>query len=59
MPCLRPSLENAVCRFDLAVHVGPVDYQPTLPLYRAIDFGFVNPFVCLWIQTDRTGRVCD
>ncbi len=58
MLCLRPSLENAVfAEFDPAVHVGPVDYQPTLPLYRAIDFGFVNPFVCLWIQTDQTGRV--
>jgi len=58
MLCLRPSIENAVfAEFDPAVHVAPVEYQPTLPLFRAIDFGFVNPFVCLWIQTDGDGRV--
>ena len=58
MLCLRPSLENAVfAEFDPAVHVSPIAYQPMLPLYRAIDFGFVNPFVCLWIQTDDAGRV--
>ena len=58
MLCLRPSLENAVfAEFDPAVHVGPVGYNPVLPLYRAIDFGFVNPFVCLWIQVDGDGVV--
>ena len=58
MLCLRPSLENAVfAEFDPNVHVARVDYQSTRPLYRAIDFGFVNPFVCLWIQTDEDGRV--
>jgi hypothetical protein len=39
------------------VHVKPVDYDPNLPLYRALDFGFVNPFVCLWIQVDVAGVV--
>jgi phage terminase large subunit len=43
--------------FDPAVHVGPVRYDPALPLYRAIDFGFTNPFVCLWIQAEPGGRV--
>lgn len=58
MLCLRPSLENAVfADFDPAVHVGQVAYRPDLPLYRAMDFGFVNPFVCLWLQTDDDGRV--
>jgi phage terminase large subunit len=58
MLCLRPSLENAVfAEFDPAVHVGQVAYRPDLPLYRAMDFGFVNPFVCLWLQTDDAGRV--
>ncbi len=53
MLCLRPNLENAVfAEFDPDVHVGPVVYDPTLPLYRAMDFGFTNPFVCLWIQVD-------
>ena len=25
-------------------------------LYLGIDFGFRNPFVCLWIRRDRYGR---
>ena len=58
MLCHRPSLDNVVFgEFDPAVHVQPVDYDPNLPLYRALDFGFVNPFVCLWIQVDRAGVV--
>jgi hypothetical protein len=58
MLCIRPSLENVVFgEFDPATHVGPVDYDPNLPLYRALDFGFVNPFVCLWIQVDHHGVV--
>ncbi|MEN6424335.1 MAG: hypothetical protein ABFE13_03160, partial [Phycisphaerales bacterium] len=43
--------------FDPAVHVRPVDYDPNLPLYRTLDFGFVNPFVCLWVQVDQAGVV--
>ena len=56
MLCIRPSLENIVFgEFDPAIHVRPVDYDPNLPLYRTLDFGFVNPFVCLWVQVDREG----
>ncbi|MBN2137896.1 MAG: hypothetical protein JW720_08815 [Sedimentisphaerales bacterium] len=58
MLCVRPSRENVVfADFDPAVHVTPIDYNPSLPLYRSLDFGFVNPFVCLWIQLDADGRV--
>jgi len=58
MLCIRPSLENVVFgEFDPDIHVRPVDYDPNLPLYRALDFGFVNPFVCLWIQVDHEGTV--
>ncbi len=58
MLCLRPSLENVVfAEFEPDVHIGQVEYNPSLPLYRAIDFGFVNPFVCLWIQVDEKGAV--
>jgi hypothetical protein len=58
MLCKRPSLENIVfAEFDPAVHVQPVDYHTDLPLYRSLDFGFVNPFVCLWIQVDNDGVV--
>jgi hypothetical protein len=58
MLCLRPSLENIVfAEFNPDTHIAPADYNPSLPLYRAIDFGFVNPFVCLWIQVDGNGIV--
>lgn len=56
MLCLRPSLEHAVFpEFKPEVHVAAVPYDPTLPVYRAMDFGYRNPFVCLWIQVDRLG----
>jgi hypothetical protein len=58
MLCKRPSLENVVfADFDPVVHVRSLDYDSNLPLYRAIDFGFVNPFVCLWLQVDSDGCV--
>jgi len=58
MLCKRPSRENVVFdQFDPAIHVRQIDYDANLPLYRSLDFGFVNPFVCLWIQTDADGNV--
>ncbi|NQT03976.1 MAG: hypothetical protein HQ580_18265 [Planctomycetes bacterium] len=58
MLCKRPSRENVVfAQFDPDIHVRPIDYDSNLPLYRALDFGFVNPFVCLWIQVDGDGFV--
>jgi len=58
MLCKKPSLDNIVFdEFDPALHVRPIDYDPNLPLYRALDFGFVNPFVCLWLQVDSAGVV--
>ena len=61
MLCKRPLLENVVFdEFDPAIHVsasGGLDHDPDLPLYRTLDFGFVNPFVCLWIQVDDAGVV--
>jgi hypothetical protein len=58
MLCKKPSLENVVFNeFDPAVYVRAIDYDPNLPLYRTLDFGFVNPFVCLWIQVDGGGVV--
>ncbi len=53
MLCKRPNRENTVFdEFKPAEHVRQVDYDPNLPLYRTLDFGFVNPFVCLWVQVD-------
>lgn len=58
MLCLKPSLENVVfSEFDPAVHVREVDFDPDLAVYRALDFGYVNPFVCLWIQVGADGVV--
>lgn len=58
MLCKRPSLDNVVFdEFDWKVHVKSAEYDSNLPLYRSLDFGFVNPFVCLWIQVDDAGVV--
>ncbi len=58
MLCKRPSLERVVFdEFEPAVNVKEVDFNPNWSLYRGIDFGFVNPFVCLWIQVDGDGVV--
>ncbi len=58
MLCLRPSLDDAVFpEFDVELHVGKLDYDPSLPLYRSIDFGYRGPFVCLWIQIDAAGVI--
>lgn len=38
--------------FDEEVHVKDLAYDPTRPLYLATDYGFTNPNVMLFIQTD-------
>lgn len=43
--------------FDDEIHVMDVPYDPELPLYGAVDYGFTNPFVWLWIQVDRHDNV--
>lgn len=58
MLCRRPNRENVVFdEFERAEHIRQTDYDPNLPLYRALDFGFVNPFVCLWVQVDENDVV--
>ena len=51
--------EGAVYAFDKALHL--IDAMPegwrNWKKYRAIDFGFNNPFTCLWGTTDRDGRL--
>jgi PBSX family phage terminase large subunit len=43
--------------WDDAVHlVDPFDIPATWPRYRAIDFGYTNPFVCQWWAADPDGR---
>ena len=43
--------------WDEAVHlVDPFAIPDSWPRYRAIDFGFTNPFVCQWWAVDPDGR---
>lgn len=49
MLCRRPSVQWAVFpMFDRAIHVAEGDPE-TGAISLAMDFGFANPFVCLWI----------
>ena len=51
MLCLRPRTENLVFpRFRRSTHVEQLRYDSAWPTYRSLDFGFANPFVCLWAQ---------
>lgn len=38
--------------FDEEVHVRDIKYDPRYPTYAAVDYGWTNPFVCLFIQVD-------
>ncbi|MHC4294709.1 MAG: hypothetical protein ACYSTL_03905, partial [Planctomycetota bacterium] len=58
MLCTGAHREFAVfAEFDLSRHVQGVEFNPEFPTYRAIDFGYRNPLVCLWIQLTPGGRV--
>jgi hypothetical protein len=43
--------------WDDDIHLINVDYNPAWPLYMAVDYGFTNPFVVLFIQIDEWGHV--
>lgn len=52
------SAEGAVYLFDARVHL--IDRFPIpleWPRIRSFDFGFTNPFVCLWGALDHDGRL--
>jgi hypothetical protein len=38
--------------YDEDVHLRRIDYDPSLPVYAAVDYGFTNPFVWLLVQVD-------
>lgn len=63
MLCKRPSRRNAVFGgFDGDTHIRAQipDVIESAEMWLAIDFGFVNPFVCLWIaQFDEVAFVLD
>lgn len=43
--------------YDDDIHLGDFDYRPDWPLYLAVDYGFTNPFVVLFIQVGPFGEV--
>jgi len=52
------SAEGAVYEFDRERHLVDADVvRPEWPRLRAIDFGYTNPFVCLWLAIDPDGRL--
>lgn len=38
-------------------HIGDFNYSPDMPLYAAVDFGYTNDWVWLWIQHDQFDNV--
>jgi len=42
--------------FDRHVHVKEFEINEGWKFYRGIDFGYTNPFVCLWIGIDADGN---
>jgi hypothetical protein len=43
--------------WDDDVHLTDLTYEPGLPLFGAVDFGYTNPWVWLWIQVGPFGQV--
>jgi len=43
--------------FDRARHVRPLSFEAHWPTYRGVDFGYTDPFVCLWMQVTPDGVV--
>lgn len=43
--------------WDDDLHIKDLDFNPDWPLYAAVDFGYTNDWVWLWIQLDRLNNV--
>lgn len=43
--------------WDDELHIADLHFDPKLPLYWALDYGYRNDFVCLWVQVDEWGSV--
>jgi hypothetical protein len=43
--------------YDEDIHVGDYPFNPQWPLYMALDYGFTNPFVVLFIQEGPAGEI--
>lgn len=44
-------------QFDEQYHVRALAYNPSMPVFAAIDYGWTNPFVVLILQVDKAGNV--
>ena len=54
----KSTRDRIYAEFDYSVHVrGDVEYNSLLPLYTAQDFGYRDPWVILWMQTDPMDNV--
>jgi phage terminase large subunit len=52
------SAEGAVYEFDPRLHlIDPFPVPAHWPRVRSFDFGYTNPFVCLWLTLDPDGRL--
>lgn len=43
--------------FDLSTNVKSFEINPGWRVYRALDWGYENPFVCLWIGVDSDDNI--
>lgn len=48
---------RVMSEWDSDVHVRKLEYDRSLPLYAAVDFGYVNDWVWLLVQIDHWGKV--
>lgn len=43
--------------WDDNIHIQDLEYNPLWPLYAAVDYGYTNDWVWLWIQTDPWNNI--
>jgi hypothetical protein len=48
---------RVMSQWDDEAHLTDLSYNPTMPLYAALDYGYTNDWVWLWIQQDMWGQV--
>lgn len=48
---------RVMAEWDDAVHLKRLKYNPDWPLFGAVDYGYTNWFVWLWIQVDPFGNI--
>jgi hypothetical protein len=48
---------RVMSEWDDEIHLKRIKYNPDWPLYAAVDYGFTNFFVWLWIQVDEFDNV--